>query len=121
LEVSPHHLLFASEDVPSGATEFKCAPPLRAAPGRDALRAALGSGAIDTVGSDHSPAPPSLKALKQGDFIAAWGGISGLQYTLPAMNSLREVRLQRHRPESSWALMPHESPRLRGAGRMSHA
>jgi allantoinase len=35
--------------------------------------------AVDFVASDHSPCPP---AMKEGDFAAAWGGISGAQATL---------------------------------------
>ena len=46
--------------------------------------AAVLDGSIDAVSSDHSPAPPSLKKTDSGDFLAAWGGISGLQYLLPA-------------------------------------
>merc|ERR1711976_403533 len=38
---------------------------------------------IDIVSTDHSPAPPELKKVEEGDFLAAWGGISGLQYALP--------------------------------------
>ena len=34
---------------------------------------------IDLVATDHSPAPPALKHLDDGDFIAAWGGIASLQ------------------------------------------
>ncbi|KAF5827568.1 hypothetical protein DUNSADRAFT_420, partial [Dunaliella salina] len=41
-------------------------------------------GTISLVSSDHSPAPPSMKQLDTGNFLAAWGGISGLQYLLPA-------------------------------------
>ena len=40
-------------------------------------------GEVDTVGSDHSPCPPSMK---QGEnFAAAWGGISGVQHSLPLL------------------------------------
>lgn len=44
------------------------------------------------VSSDHSPAPDSLKALDSGSFLEAWGGVRGLQYTLPALNTLAQVR-----------------------------
>ena len=42
-------------------------------------------GAIDLVATDHSPAPPALKHLDDGNFIAAWGGIASLQLALPVM------------------------------------
>ena len=84
IETCPHYLTFAAEDVPDGDTRFKCAPPLRGAATRAALLDALAAGEFDSLASDHSPAPPALKALESGDFLAAWGGISGLQYALPA-------------------------------------
>ncbi len=76
-ETCPHYLTFAGEDVPAGATAFKCAPPLRGAANREALWAALAGGGLDSVASDHSPAPPALKLAGEGDFVRAWGGIAG--------------------------------------------
>ncbi|MGH9330646.1 MAG: allantoinase AllB, partial [Vicinamibacterales bacterium] len=84
-ETCPHYLTFASDDVRDGATSFKCAPPIRGAGARDGLWAALLDGKLDFVASDHSPAPPSMKALDAGDFVAAWGGIASLQLVLPAV------------------------------------
>jgi allantoinase len=79
VETCPHYLTLAAEDVPDGATAFKCAPPIRDAANREALWDALADGTIDAVVSDHSPAPPELKAVDTGDFLAAWGGIASLQ------------------------------------------
>jgi allantoinase len=84
-ETCPHYLSFAAEEVPDGATEFKCCPPVRYAANREALWRALGAGVIDCVVSDHSPCPPALKDRSGGDFAAAWGGISSLQIGLPAV------------------------------------
>ncbi|MDE2509770.1 MAG: amidohydrolase family protein, partial [Elusimicrobia bacterium] len=84
VETCPHYLTFCSEDVPPGATQFKCAPPIRSAENREALWRGLGRGIIDFVVSDHSPCVPELKKQDTGDFLGAWGGISGLQFTLPA-------------------------------------
>lgn len=81
-ETCPHYLALAAEQVPDGAVEFKCAPPIRAAANADALWAALADGTLSAVVSDHSPAPP---ALKVGDFSAAWGGIASLQLGLPVV------------------------------------
>lgn len=83
VETCPHYLTFAAEDIPDGATEYKCAPPIRERVERDALWDALIAGEIDLIASDHSPCPPVLKATK-GDFFAAWGGIASLQLSLPA-------------------------------------
>jgi allantoinase len=84
-ETCPHYLTFCAEQVPDGATEFKCCPPVRDAANRDGLWAGLASGLIDVVVSDHSPCPPALKQRESGDFGAAWGGISSLQLGLPAV------------------------------------
>lgn len=84
VETCPHYLAFAEDDVADGRTELKCAPPLRGAANRDALWAAVLDGRIGMVASDHSPSPPALKLLEEGDFMRAWGGISGLQFDLMA-------------------------------------
>jgi allantoinase len=83
VETCPHYLTFAAEEIANGATDHKCAPPIREAAERDALWRALIAGDIDLVASDHSPCPPSLKETR-GDFFAAWGGIASLQLSLAA-------------------------------------
>jgi len=84
-ETCPHYLHFAAEEIPDGATPFKCAPPIRSAANREQLWAALADGVLDFVASDHSPCSPRLKALEVGDFVAAWGGVAGLQLALPVV------------------------------------
>lgn len=81
-ETCPHYLHFTAETIPDGATPFKCAPPIRDEDNREALWAALAEGVLDLVASDHSPCSPNLKAMEQGDYMAAWGGVSGLQLAL---------------------------------------
>jgi len=85
VETCPHYLHFAAEDVPEGATEFKCCPPIRERENRELLWNALRDGTIDMVVSDHSPCPPAMKLRDQGDFMSAWGGISSLQLRLPVI------------------------------------
>ncbi len=84
-ETCPHYLTFAAGEVAAGATEFKCAPPLRGDEHREALWRALAAGDLSLVASDHSPSPPALKLRDSGDFMAAWGGISSLQVALAAV------------------------------------
>lgn len=79
VETCPHYLCFAAEEVPDGDPRFKCAPPVRGAANRERLWDGLRAGLIDTIGSDHSPAPPGLKHLDTGDLRRAWGGIASLQ------------------------------------------
>ncbi|WP_250292536.1 allantoinase AllB [Streptomyces atroolivaceus] len=82
VESCPHFLTLTAEEVPDGATEFKCCPPIREAANQDALWAGLADGTIDCVVSDHSPCTTDLKTP---DFASAWGGISSLQLGLPAI------------------------------------
>lgn len=85
IETCPHYLTFAAEDIPDGATAFKCAPPIRSRAHREGLWRGLADGIIDLVTTDHSPAPPSMKCLDTGDFLRAWGGIASLQIGLSAI------------------------------------
>lgn len=85
VETCPHYLTFASEEIPDGDTRFKCAPPIREKENREKLWAALRDGTIQIVVSDHSPCTPNLKFLEEGDLKKAWGGISSLQFRLPAV------------------------------------
>ena len=82
-ETCPHYLHFAAEEIADGATEFKCCPPIRERENREALWQALSEGTIQMIVSDHSPCPPEMKLRDRGDFLAAWGGISSLQFRLP--------------------------------------
>jgi allantoinase len=84
VESCPHYLTFASEEIPDGATQFKCAPPIRERENRERLWDALRDGVIDLIASDHSPSPPAGKCLESGDFSRAWGGIASLQLCLAA-------------------------------------
>lgn len=80
-ETCPHYLAIHGGEIADGATEFKCAPPIRANANRDALWTGLEDGTLDFVVSDHSPCPPALKRKDSGDFFAAWGGIASLELT----------------------------------------
>ncbi|MCU1537598.1 MAG: allantoinase [Humibacillus sp.] len=84
-ETCPHYLTFAADEIPDGATEFKCCPPIREPGNRDRLWAGLADGSIDIVVTDHSPCTLELKAADTGDFGQAWGGIAGLQLGLSAV------------------------------------
>lgn len=85
VETCPHFLTLTAEEVPDGATEFKCCPPIREAANQDDLWEGLADGTIDCIVSDHSPSTIELKVKETGDFAAAWGGISSLQLGLPAI------------------------------------
>ena len=92
VETCPHYLTLTAEDVPDGATQYKCCPPIREAANRDLLWAGLRDGTIDFIVSDHSPSTPDLKRLDVGDFALAWGGVASLQLGLPIVWSEAQRR-----------------------------
>ena len=92
VETCPHYLTFAAEEIPDGATHFKCCPPVRERENREKLWEAIADGTIDMIVSDHSPCTPALKLQETGDFMDAWGGISALQFGLPVMWTNLRVR-----------------------------
>ena len=85
VETCPHYLYFTAESIPDGATQFKCAPPIRAGFNRDALWNALRDGDIDLIATDHSPSTPDLKQMETGNFQTAWGGIASVSLALSAI------------------------------------
>lgn len=85
VETCPHYLTLTAEEIPNGATAYKCCPPIREASNRELLWKGLQDGTIDCVVSDHSPSTLDLKDLENGDFAIAWGGVSSLQLGLPLM------------------------------------
>ncbi len=85
VETCVQYLWFAAEEIPDGATEFKCAPPIRNAANREALWNALEAGLIDMVTTDHSPCPPAMKRREEGRWDHAWGGIASLGLALPVL------------------------------------
>jgi allantoinase len=82
VETCHHYLTYAAEEIPDGRTEYKCAPPIRERENREKLWDGLRNGTIDFAVSDHSPCTPQLKQFESGDFMKAWGGIAGLQFSL---------------------------------------
>ncbi|HMC02229.1 MAG TPA: allantoinase AllB [Flavobacteriaceae bacterium] len=87
VETCPHYLYFNAENIPDSSPIYKCAPPIREQSNNDKLWNYLLDDGFNFLASDHSPAPPKIKQLESGDFFKAWGGISGLQFTLPILFS----------------------------------
>ena len=85
VETCPHYLHLTSETINNGATLCKCAPPIRSRENCERLWQGLRDGVIDLVATDHSPCPPPMKKLDEGNFKTAWGGISSLSVALPVM------------------------------------
>jgi allantoinase len=89
-ETCPHYLTLNEEDVLRLGAPAKCAPPLRSPGTQEDLWRHLHAGEVATVGSDHSPSPPALKGGE--DFFKLWGGIAGVQHTLPLLLSEGHAR-----------------------------
>jgi allantoinase len=85
VETCPHYLHLTAETIADGTTLCKCAPPIRSRQNREQLWKGLKDGVIDLVATDHSPCPPSMKKLEEGNFQTAWGGIASLSIALPLM------------------------------------
>lgn len=85
VETCPHYLHLESEQIADGATQCKCAPPVRDHDNREKLWQALRERTIDVVVTDHSPCLPVMKKSQEGDFRTAWGGIASLSMALPIM------------------------------------
>ncbi|MBX3218541.1 MAG: allantoinase AllB [Labilithrix sp.] len=102
VETCPHYLTFAAEEIPDGATEYKCAPPIRERNNREKLWDALREGLVDQVVTDHSPSTAELKCSGSGDFMKAWGGISSLQLGLAAVWTEARARGRSVRDVVEW-------------------
>lgn len=81
-EVSPHHLLFTTDDYARLGSRIKINPAIKYAGDRQALREALLSGRIDIVATDH--APHTLEE-KQGDIFHAASGAPMVQFAFPVL------------------------------------
>lgn len=86
-ETCTHYLTFASEEIPNGRGEFKCAPPIRSAQHREQLWQGLRAGTLSSVTSDHAPCDK-----KNTNYMDSCGGIIGLQYAFPALWTGASVR-----------------------------
>jgi dihydroorotase len=79
--VSINHVALNENDIGPYRTFLKLSPPLRTEDDRQALLAALASGLIDVIMSDHNPQDVEVKRLP---FAEAAAGAIGLETMLPA-------------------------------------
>lgn len=98
------HLLFSDAHYASLGTRIKCNPSVKTLADRQALRQALCTGAIATIGTDHAP---HQWADKQGGCARAASGMPMIQFSLVSMLQLvdegvlpltRLVELMCHHP-----------------------
>ncbi|WP_431710583.1 allantoinase AllB [Glutamicibacter uratoxydans] len=120
VETCPHYLTLLAEEIPNGATSFKCCPPIREASNRELLWKGLGEGIIDCIVSDHSPSTIDLKDVENGDFGVAWGGVASLQLGLSLIWSEAKQRGISLEQVVSWmSTKPAELAGLKNKGAIS--
>ncbi len=86
VETCPHYLALCAEEIPDGATMYKCCPPIREESNRESLWRGLSDGTIDSIASDHSPCTVGSQGPRPSETSGcAWGGISSLQLGLPVI------------------------------------
>ena len=81
-ETSCNYLWFSNEDYERLGSKVKCNPAVKTPADREALRAALRDGLIDTIGSDHAP---HLLSEKDAPYTKAPSGLPSIQQTLPVL------------------------------------
>ena len=84
-EVCVGHLMFCDEDYKKLASRIKVNPAIKTKADRDALRKALSSGKIYTIGTDHAPHTISEKV---GGCAKAASGMPIIQFSLVSMLEL---------------------------------
>ena len=118
VEVTPHHLTLAGPEAYERlGTYVQMNPPVRDAAHRDAIWAALASGVIDVLGSDHAP---HTRAEKDHVYPDTHSGMTGVQTLVPVM--LDHVNAGRLSLQRFVDLTSHGPQRLfgiRGKGRLA--
>ena len=82
VEVTPHHLLLSTEDLPDLGTLGRMNPPLRDEQRRAAVWDRLVDGTIDIVATDHAP---HTRAEKDASIWEAPSGVPGVETMLPLL------------------------------------
>ncbi|MDR2513224.1 MAG: dihydroorotase [Puniceicoccales bacterium] len=84
-EACVHHLWFCDEDYARLGNLIKCNPAIKTHSDRAALRAAVTSGAVDVVATDHAP---HTWAEKQSGYFQSPSGLPLVQHSLPMLLDL---------------------------------
>lgn len=107
-EVTPHHLLFSSDDYDNLKTRIKVNPPIRNKVDNIVLWDMAKNGTIDLIASDH--APHSIEE-KEGDVYDVKSGVPGVETMIPLLLHLvvkndlslgRLVELTSQNPAKIW-------------------
>ena len=84
-EACVHHLWFSDADYARLGHQIKCNPAIKTAADRDAVRAAVASGVIDVIATDHAP---HTWEEKSQTYFKAPSGLPLIQHSLPILMDL---------------------------------
>ena len=84
-EACVHHLWFAEEDYARLGHQIKCNPAIKTSADRAAVRAAVASGVIDVIATDHAP---HTRAEKAQTYFKAPSGLPLVQHSLQVLMDL---------------------------------
>jgi dihydroorotase len=117
VEVTPQHLTLVAPDCYDRLGSFaQMNPPIRGAEHQAALWAAVRSGVVDVIGSDHAP---HTREEKGKPYPACPSGMPGVQTLLPLMlNHVHEGRLTLERLVDLVCSGPARLFDIRGKGRI---
>lgn len=85
VETCPHYLFLTEADIERHGPFAKINPALRSQASVDGMWAAIATGDVDVIGSDHSPFLVEEKAPFADDMWGALPGAPGLESLLPLM------------------------------------
>lgn len=107
-ETCPHYLILDREQFEKIGPLAKCSPALRDKSIVSRLWEKVAAGDVDTIGSDHSPAPISMKQSVTHNIFDIWGGISGCQNNVDLLYD--RFVTQRGLPATEFARLTAENP-----------
>ena len=117
VEATPHHLTLCADDYARLGTKLQMNPPVREKYHRDALWAAITSGLVDVLGSDHAPHTLEEKAKP---YPASPSGMTGVQTLVPMMlNHVNEGKLSLERLVDLTSHGPQRIFNIKNKGRIA--
>jgi dihydroorotase len=117
VEVTPHHLTFSADDYARLGTKLQMNPPVRDKAHRTALWAAINSGLVDVLGSDHAP---HLLGEKAKPYPQSPSGMTGVQTLVPIMlNHVNQGHLSLERFVDLTSHGPQRIFNIAGKGRIA--
>lgn len=87
-ETCPHYLYLTDQDIAERGSWVTCSPPMRGHNALEGMRAGLSAGEVLTVGSDHGPVDPALKARGRENVFDGQPGMPANETMVPLLLDL---------------------------------